>query len=41
MSHFTTSLGYNAGDIIKAIAEAQNSKGWSTPSDANTGPIVA
>jgi hypothetical protein len=34
-------MGYSAGELVQATAEAYNSKGWSTPSEPNTSGVVA
>lgn len=34
-------MGYSAGELVLATAEAYNSKGWSTPSEPNTSGVVA
>lgn len=41
MSDFITSLGYFAGQYIKARVRAKNSAGWSDVSDPNVDSIVA
>lgn len=41
MSEFTGDLGYSGGEVIKATAEAYNSKGWSLPSEPDNGGEVA
>lgn len=41
MSEFISLRGYTAGQLVTAKIQAQNSKGWSELSDANSLGIVA